>query len=326
MSDQAQAVEPSIDQRVDAAIEHELNPQPEPTEQPVVEAAEEVEGEAPAEPVEAAEEAPAEEDEAPPSWDEVKEVKIKVPIKNGDTQEEIETTLDELRLGYMRTADYLRKTQDVAAQKREVQNQFGQALQAEQAKYIQQLQAQDQFLQQLAAPELANVDWNRLSMEDPAQFIALSHRANQMQQARQQIAQQIQDAEAQRNYAHQQQLAQAIPQAQERLKAKIPNWSPELQATLRDTGMKDYGFSAEEIGSVLDPRQVEVLHDAMQWRQLQKQKPITEKKVVSLPKVLKPGAKPNAQVNKVSELKALVKRTQGRDHTALEELIKQSLR
>lgn len=332
MSDQAQAVEPSIDARLDSAIMAELNPQPdpEPQNEPVEASNEPVEGEAPAEaqePAADAPEAPEEPvDETPPSWDELREVKIKVPLKNGDVETEQELALDELRLGYMRTADYQRKTQEVATQRAEIQNQFTQAVQAEQAKYVQQLQAQDAFLQQLAAPELQNVDWNRLSMEDPAQFVALYHKTNQLQQARQQIAQQIQDAENQRIYAQQQQLAQAIPQAQERLKAKIPNWSPELQATLRDTGMKDYGFSAEEIGSVLDPRQVEVLHDAMQWRQLQKQKPITEKKVVSLPKVLKPGAKPNAQVNKVNDLLARVKRTQGKDHAALEDLIKQSIR
>lgn len=329
MTDQAQAVETavsaepaSVDDRLDAAIQSALNPEaPQEPDEPVDS---EATPEADAEPVEPPDE-PAE-DDAPQSWDEVKEVKLKVPIKNGDTQEEIETTLDELRLGYMRTADYQRKTQEVAAQKNEIQQQFNQALQSEQAKYLQALQAQEAFLMQIAAPEMKGIDWNKLSAEDPAEFVRMSHRANQLNKTRQLIAQQIQEAEAQRVHAQQQQLAQAIPQAQERLKAKIPNWSPELQATLRDTGMKDYGFSAEEIGSILDPRQVEVLHDAMQWRKLQSQKPITEKKIVTLPKVLKPGAKTNPNVQKMADLRARVKKTGGRDESALDQLIKNALR
>lgn len=329
MTDQAQAVETavsaepaSVDERLDAAIQNALNPEaPQEPDEPVDS---EATPEADAEPAEPPDE-PAE-DEGPQSWDEVKEVKLKVPIKSGDTQEEIETTLDELRLGYMRTADYQRKTQEVAAQKNEIQQQFNQALQSEQAKYLQALQAQEAFLMQIVAPEMKGIDWNKLSAEDPAEFVRMSHRANQLNQTRKLIAQQIQDTENQRISAQQQQLAQAIPQAQERLKAKIPNWSPELQATLRGTAMKDYGFSAEEIGSILDPRQVEVLHDAMQWRKLQSQKPITEKKIVTLPKVLKPGAKTNPNVQKMTDLRARVKKTGGRDESALDQLIKNALR
>lgn len=331
MTDQAQAVEPaapaSIDDRLDAAIEHALNPEPPEAPQepePPGDSADAPEPED--EPVEASDEPAEEVEEGPPAWDEVKEVKIKVPIKNGEGEEVIEATLDELRLGYMRTADYQRKTQEVAAQKNEIQQQFNQALQSEQAKYLQALQAQEAFLMQIAAPEMKGIDWNKLSAEDPAEFVRMSHRANQLNKTRQLIAQQIQDAEAQRIQAQQQQLAQAIPQAQERLKAKIPNWSPELQATLRDTGMKDYGFSAEEIGSVIDPRQVEVLHDAMQWRKLQSQKPITEKKVVTLPKVLKPGAKTNPNIQRMTDLRARVKKSGGRDESALDQLIKSALR
>jgi hypothetical protein len=330
MSDQAQAVAPSIDDRIAGAMGLIEAPEKPPEEAPV-EASQEQEAEQEA--AEDVAEAPTEEapeeptEEAPPAWDEVREVKLKVPLVKPDGTEEREVTLDELRLGYMRQDDYQRKTQEIAQTKKQAQEEAMKAVSEVRSRVEQELKAMDAFITNVALPELNGVDWNALAQNDPAEFVRMSHRANQVNAAKQQVQAQLQATEQQRIAEEQQKLAQALPQAEERLKAKIPNWSKELQAALFTTG-KDIGFSEDELSRVYDPRFVELLHDAHQYRNAQKAQPIADKKIAVAPRVLKPGAKPAEQSKQRSAYEALrtkVKKSGGKDKAAIEELIKLSL-
>jgi len=319
MSDQAEAVtEVSIDDRILAAMSPEPPPDEQQEEQAAPQEAEEhVAAETP-------EEEPAPDPEAPPSWDEVREVKLKVPLVKPDGTEEREVTLDELRLGYMRQDDYQRKTQEISTTKKQAMEEAQRAVSELRAKAENELRAMEAFITNVAVPELQGVDWNRLAADDPAEFVRMSHRANQIKQAQEQVRNRLQVAEQQRILEEQQRLAQALPQAEERLKSKIPNWGKELQTALLSTG-KDVGFSDEELSRVTDPRFVELLHDAHQYRQAQKATTIADKKIAAAPKVLKPGAKPAAQSQKQSAYDALrtrVKKSGGSDHSAVEELLK----
>jgi hypothetical protein len=84
-------------------------------------------------------------------------------------------------------------------------------------------------------------------------------------------------------------MSEKIAKGKEILAKEIPNWSPETNQALLSTG-KDYGFSDAELNSIVDPRHVKVLHDAMQWRKLQ-QNSTVKKKVSSAKPVVKPGSK-----------------------------------
>lgn len=324
MSDQAQAVAPSMEERIAGAMG--LIEAPEKPPEEVQEAPQETQEE-PQEVAEDVAEAPPPEDpaeEAPPAWDEVREVKLKVPLVKPDGTEEKEVTLDELRLGYMRQDDYQRKTQEISQTKKQAQEEAQRAVAEVRTRVEQELKAMDAFITNVALPELNGVDWNALAQNDPAEFVRMSHRANQVRAAKEQVQAQLQATEQQRIAEEQQRLAQALPQAEERLKAKIPNWSKELQAALFTTG-KDIGFSEEELSRVYDPRFVELLHDAHQYRNAQKAQPIADKKVAVAPRVLKPGAKPaekSQQRTAYDALRAKVKKSGGNDKAAIEELIK----
>ncbi len=81
-------------------------------------------------------------------------------------------------------------------------------------------------------------------------------------------------------------MSEKIAKGKEILAKEIPNWSPETNQALLSTG-KDYGFSDAELNSIVDPRHVKVLHDAMQWRKLQ-QNSTVKKKVSSAKPVVRP--------------------------------------
>jgi hypothetical protein len=84
-------------------------------------------------------------------------------------------------------------------------------------------------------------------------------------------------------------MSEKIAKGKEILAKEIPNWSPETNQALLSTG-KDYGFSDAELNSIVDPRHVKVLHDAMQWRKLQKNSTV-KNKISNAKPVVKPGAK-----------------------------------
>ena len=331
MSDQAQAVAaPDIDSRISAAL---LGPIEQPEQTALPEEPEQVqeqeqpltEESSPPEQPEATQEA-----EAPPSWEEVKAIKLKVPLKNGAEEKEAEVSIDELRLGYMRQDDYQRKTQEVSKAKQAAQEEAMSAVAQLRAQATQELQRMNAFINASIATELQGVDWNRLAREDPAEHVRLSQRANDLHAVRQQVNQRLQQAEQQRTAEEETKRAQAIEQAQTELASAIPNWNAELQQSLVKSG-REYGFTDDELAKVYDPKFVKVLHDAHQWQQLQKQKPIAEKKVVQVPKILKSGASPSkadAQRAGYDALKLRIKKSGGKGpdgHAAVEELIKSRL-
>lgn len=327
MDDQAQAVG-SIDDRISAALLGPVEKEPEQPQEAAQEALQEPQEQEAAPEAEEQEEALQEaEEESPPNWEEVKALKLKVPLKNGAEEKEVELAIDELRLGYMRQDDYQRKTQEVSKAKQAAQEEAMQAVAQLQAQNVQELKTLEAWIAQVAAPEMQGVNWNTLATSDPAEFVRLSHRANQLQALKQQVSQKLQQAEQQRISQENAKRAQAIEQAQSQLTQEIPNWDADLQQALVKSG-RDYGFSDDELAKIDDPRFVKVLHAAHQWAALQAKGPIAEKKVSVVPKILKSGATPSRSDKtraQYDQLRLRVKKSGGKDHAAVEELIKSRL-
>ena len=86
-----------------------------------------------------------------------------------------------------------------------------------------------------------------------------------------------------------QSLQERVEKGKEILAKEIPNWSRETSQAVIATG-KEYGFTDDELGMIVDPRHVKVLHDAMQWRKLQSNTGVKNKVAQAKP-VVKPGAK-----------------------------------
>lgn len=97
-------------------------------------------------------------------------------------------------------------------------------------------------------------------------------------------------------------LEKAKLEARETLERDIKGWDAEVYNKVLGTAVSDYGFKSEEVAPVVDARLIKVFHDAYQYRQLQKAKPEVSKKVVAVPKVVKPGsAQPQASSNAADE-------------------------
>ena len=221
--------------------------------------------------------------------DEVTEEAPKYRVKaNG---EELEVSLDELLNGYSRTADYQKKTQSLAEQRKAVEAERGKIDEAAKTRdtYAQRLQVIEQLLNQQSAPE----NLQELKENDPIGYaIAVadrSERDKQLQavQAERQRVQQEQQA------MQGQQLRNHIEHEQQKLVAAIPEFKDDAKAEVirRDirTYAKSIGFSDQELSQVYDSRAVQTLYKAMQYEKLVAGKAGATKKVASAPKTLKPG-------------------------------------
>ena len=235
-----------------------------------------------------AEEVDEDSDEQPQS------LKLKV---NG---EELEKPLDEVIALAQQGLDYTKKTQEVAEQRKALE-EYAQTIKVQEEAFQQQVQLQQALIGDVAEltaidkqlAQFNDVNWQELSDTDFVEAQKLFFTFNQLQQKRSELAtgletkaQQVQQQEAKR-------LQERIEKGKEILAKEIPNWSRETTQELVAVG-KEYGFTDDELGTIIDPRHVKVLHDAMQWRKLQKNS-VVKNKVSQAKPVVKPGSKDTKQ-------------------------------
>jgi hypothetical protein len=208
--------------------------------------------------------------------------------------EEKQVTLDELMQGYQLGADYTKKTQEVAEQRKAVEAEQKAVEEAKQVRdtYAQRLQAIEQFLtgNQDSPEDLAAMKEN-----DPIGYAVkvaeLTEKKEQLAQVRaeqQRLAQQ-QQAE------QQQEMAKFVQQEATKLSQVLPEFSDptkgeQIRNEIRNYG-KSIGFTDQELSQVYDSRHVLTLHKAMMYDKLQKSKPAVTKKVSKAPKMVKSGTK-----------------------------------
>jgi hypothetical protein len=250
------------------------------------EATEEVESEEATDdnPDDQAEEEEQSEDEVPAL------LKLKV---NG---EDVEKPLDEVVALAQQGLDYTQKTQQVAEQRKELEV-YAESIKAQEQAFHEQMQLNNVLIEDVAKitsldqqlNQYANVNWQDLSDNDFVEAQKHFFTYNQLQQQRSQLVSQFEAKKQQVVHQQTQLMSEKIAKGKEVLAKEIPGWSQETTQQLVSVG-KEYGFSDAELNSIVDPRHVKVLHDAMQWRKLQ-QNSTVKKKVSSAKPVVKPGAK-----------------------------------
>ena len=208
--------------------------------------------------------------------------------------EEKEVTFDELVSGYQLGADYTKKTQELAENRKAVEAEAKAINEAKHLRdtYAQRLQTMEQMLvESNQTPQ----DLEYLRENDPLAYATTiaentekKEKLQQIQLERQRIAQQQQAEEAQA-------LSQFIAQETKKVREVLPEFSDkakgeQLRNEIRNYG-KQVGFTDQELSQVYDSRHVLVLHKAAMYDKLQKSKPGVQKKVANAPKMVKSGTK-----------------------------------
>jgi len=188
-------------------------------------------------------------------------------------------SVDEIKLGYMRQADYTKKTQAVAEQRKAAEEQT--------ANYESTLNA----LLTASGADLSrfdNVNWEQAAVENPDQYKQAKAMYEQTKQThdfiRAQAKEHQQRAEAQQQAA----MKESAKESLTVLKSTIPNWNNDLYYSIGEYATGSLGVTTEEFNEVHDHRMITALYKAMQF---DKAKTETQKKVKATPKKTLSGKK-----------------------------------
>ena len=274
--------------------------------------------------------APEEEsaDDAQPEEDEQPRYRVKVG------GQELEVTQDELLKGYQRQADYTRKAQALADDRRAVEKRQ-QEIAAESAKqaeahkaYLEKTDQYQQVLGHLQAQldvegqEWARVDWDRLEAEDPIEASKLWRKYQRHEQKTQ--AAQAEQARVAQERATEAEKAKAarVASLQAEISTAFPHWSDASARAADLSGMeevaKSMGYSDDDLKNTLDPRAFRLLWEAAQYRRLKdarqsavagKQQPAPSAPRPQAVKVVSPtAARPTPRTARATEVSALAGR------------------
>lgn len=236
--------------------------------------------------------------------------------------EEKELTLSELKSFAQQGADYTKKTQQLAEQRKVIESE---AKAIEEAKYLrdayaQRLQAMEQLLN---SPEQTE-DLEYLKESDPIGYAVRVAEKQQQREQLQAVQLERQRIAEQQQAEYAQQMQSYLAQQAEQLSKVLPDYTDPvkgetLRSELRSFAKSSLGFSDEELSMVRDSRQVVALHKAMLYDKLQQAKPSVNKRVSEAPKTIKSGngVKPTTSENVKRQQKQLQQTGRVRDAAKL---------
>ena len=168
----------------------------------------------------------------------------------------------ELKDAFLRQADYTKKTQEVAEQRREFE--------AQQQAFQQRVTIQQQHLQDFAELQTIDaqmerfqkIDWQALIDQDPVEAMKLDRQYRTLAETRLNTAHRIQEVQQREAFESQQNTAKAIERGREVLEREIPNWSGEKAKSLKEFAVKELRIDRNAIESLVDPQAVIALYYA----------------------------------------------------------------
>jgi len=204
---------------------------------------------------------------------------------------DVEVTLDELQAGYSRQADYTRKSQVLAEQRKQADEELA-ATQQERQRYLSQL---EQFNTQADSKldELKSTDWTRLKEEDPTEYMLKRDQYRELQENKRTVEEEQKNLQYKTQQEQQAKWQEELGRQQEIMAQRLPEWNDPTKGAKLKQDIKSFavktGFTEQEVDSLIDARSVDVLHKAMLYDNLLAAK-ISNKKAKVVPKVTRPGS------------------------------------
>jgi len=201
--------------------------------------------------------------------------------------QELKVTLDELKKGYSRDADYRRKTEELSFEKKQFQSETEQQRQ-DYSKRITELNQILAFTQQQLNSEINNVDLNKLYEEDPVEATKVERQIRLKKEKMMDAANKLQQEQ-------QRQLSSYVQEQQRILAEKMPEFNDAQKASTTKNNLRNflnsYGFKDTEIGQIYDHRIVMLVNDALKYRNVKNVKPVSAAQASKPGKFLSSGVK-----------------------------------
>ena len=235
-------------------------------------------------------------------------------IVNG---EKIDVNLEELKAGYQKDADYRRKTEELALQKRE--------LKVEEDRLKNQYSTKMDDLNSLVVTLNAEVnndmnskELDKLWEEDPTEAARVDRRIQKRKNT-------IQEAQQKLREHQQAQFQELLREEQRKLHLKHPEIADPIKGATVKTNIMNYlsskGFSNEDVSNIVDSRYFDVIIDGMNFQKTKSVKPNLVSKKVKPTKFVKSGVKSTKEdmnnKSRLEQIKTLKRSGSPKDATDL---------
>lgn len=237
--------------------------------------------------------------------------RFKLKYKGEELDKDEPEVIELAQKGY----DYTQKMQQLAKDREDAQAKVKADVEAKEKEYLSRLETYKKYVEKVAGIE--HVDLNKLAEQDPQRAQQEFFKQLQYQQTLNAIDGELRQATQQRETQAREAYNKQAKEAVEKLQERIPGWSNDLYSKILKGAVDGYGFQSTEVNAITDHRAIEVLNDALKWREYQAApKKVSEKKVPAVaPKVQKPGAgeKPDQGADAFKKSVARLSETGSRD-------------
>lgn len=235
-----------------------------------------------------------------PEW--VQSLKIPVKVNGSEDEKPLAELVKSYQIRQATEAELSEAKEKSKAALEEINQQ-----KTEIAQSLQILQTIVQDEEAAIEKALKSTDWAKLREDDPAEYSArkveIEERREALQAKKQKAVEAFKKVDETTRQQRDEQLRQYVQTERTELLKKIPEWRDPDKAQAEQNKLSEYligqGYTKEEIARAYDHRLVVGLRKAMLWDEMQSKSQVAKKKVVKVPKVLKPGApKPKEQVTR----------------------------
>lgn len=218
-------------------------------------------------------------------------------------------TLAELRKARLREADYTRKTQELAEQRKRSEAEAAK-LKSEYQTRLNEASAILQLDEQRLMHEYNSINWKELESEDREEFLVqrakFEDKAREIQNRRAYLSQHAQKMQQEQRTQWKEGFNKYLQDQGQALAQKLPEYFDQKKGAEIQSGIRKYltglGYTSEEINGVIqgdeiirpglsDHRVILMAHKARLYDELQAKKPELEKKAKKVPKMLKPSSR-----------------------------------
>ena len=205
-------------------------------------------------------------------------------IVNG---ERIDVDLEELKAGYQKDADYRRKTEEIAIQKRELKSEEDR-LKNQYSTKMEDLNSLVVTLNAEINNDMNSKDLDRLWDEDPTEAARVDRKIQKRKQT-------INDAQQKLREHQQAQFQEILREEQRKLHIKHPEIADPIKGATVKSNIINYlnskGFSNEDVNRIYDSRMFDVIMDGMNFKKAESVKPGLVSKKVKPTRFVKSGVK-----------------------------------
>ena len=217
-------------------------------------------------------------------------------IVNG---EKIDVDLEELKAGYQKDADYRRKTEEIAIEKRELKSEEDR-LKNQYSTKMDDLNSLVVTLNAEINNDMNSKELDALWEEDPTEAAKIDRKMRKRRDTISQAQKRIRDHQTQ-------QFQEVLKDEQKKVSLKYPDLSDPVKGNALRTNMTNYlltkGFNDKEVSSIYDSRQFDIIVDAMSYQNNKKLKPTLVNKKVKPTRFVKSGVKvTKEEINSQSRL------------------------